>query len=58
MNKSRLINEFVKETDNSLLKILLDVFKSFPDNLADEQKLVLLASRVDEILKEKINEDN
>lgn len=57
MPESKLLSDFQKNLKDKLLKALLEVYDSSPAT-SQEDKVAVLVSKLEEIFREKVNEDN
>jgi hypothetical protein len=55
MPKSKLLQDFEKQTTNKLLKALLEVHNPSP-GMPQEQKISILVAKLEEIFGERLNE--
>jgi hypothetical protein len=55
MPKSKLLEDFEKQTTNKLLKALLEVHNSSPE-ISQEEKISILVAKMEEIFGGRLNE--
>ncbi len=55
MSKSKLLENFKQLTTDQLLKALLEVHEPSPD-ISQEQKVSIVAAKLEEIFKDRLNE--